>query len=292
MENNCAIEMNDKVSKVSIGMPVYNGELFLREALVSLLAQTFTDFELIISNNASTDATESICMEYAKLDSRIRYIRQPINIGALSNFRLVLHEARSDYFMWAAHDDKWSENWLEKLYLAHSRKPVLTFGEVVAIDTNGEFIRKCDNLNFTGGLTYRSLQFAFQDGFKGKANLFYGLFKTKEIANVLSKEKIGEGFAVDALILFSVLQKGEIIAVSGAKLYKRAGGAGDATSMNYSIIRRITASYLFPYYFGYVERAATVALKFALCTSIPFLFVVAYYLNLKRKINQLIRGGD
>lgn len=98
--------------KVSIGMPVYNGGLFLRDALDSLLAQTFTDFELIISDNASTDNTGQICLEYARLDSRIRYIRQPRNIGAPDNFFYVRDQAVGEYFMWAAHDDRWKSNCL------------------------------------------------------------------------------------------------------------------------------------------------------------------------------------
>ena len=70
------------VPLVSIGMPVYNGEKYIREALDSLLAQTFTDFELIISDNASTDATEIICREYAAHYPQIRYVRQRVNRGA------------------------------------------------------------------------------------------------------------------------------------------------------------------------------------------------------------------
>ncbi|WNC86000.1 glycosyltransferase family 2 protein [Thermosynechococcus sp. QKsg1] len=89
---------------LSIGMPVYNGAKFIREALDSLLAQTFTDFELIISDNASTDETEAICREYAAKDKRIRYVRQAQNLGAAANFKYVLDEARGEYFMWAAAD--------------------------------------------------------------------------------------------------------------------------------------------------------------------------------------------
>jgi glycosyltransferase involved in cell wall biosynthesis len=92
--------------KVSIGMPVYNGEPFIREALDSLLAQTFTDFELIISDNASTDGTEAICREYTKKDGRVRYMRQPENQGPVVNFQFVLDEAKGEYFMWAAADDR------------------------------------------------------------------------------------------------------------------------------------------------------------------------------------------
>lgn len=103
--------------KVSIGMAVFNGEPFIREALDSLLAQTFTNFELIISDNASTDGTEAICREYAACDARIRYVRQPENRGGLLNFQFVLDEARGEYFMWAAADDMWHREFIRKCLL-------------------------------------------------------------------------------------------------------------------------------------------------------------------------------
>jgi glycosyltransferase involved in cell wall biosynthesis len=91
--------------RVSIGMPVYNGSAFLREALDGLLAQTFEDFELIIRDNASTDATEDICREYAARDPRVRYVRSDKNVGAAANYNHVVGLARGAYFRWAAHDD-------------------------------------------------------------------------------------------------------------------------------------------------------------------------------------------
>jgi len=100
---------------VSIGMPVYNGEKYIREALESLLNQTFRNFELTISDNASTDETEKICKEYASRDKRIRYIRQLDNLGPVANFLLVFSEARGTYFMWAAHDDRWGDTFIERL---------------------------------------------------------------------------------------------------------------------------------------------------------------------------------
>lgn len=104
-----------KVPQVSIGMPVYNGAKFIREALDSLLVQTFTDFELIISDNTSTDETEAICREYAAKDERIRYVRQAKNLGPVANFKFVLDEAVGDYFMWAAHDDRRHFTALERM---------------------------------------------------------------------------------------------------------------------------------------------------------------------------------
>ncbi|OFE11755.1 hypothetical protein PHACT_00110 [Pseudohongiella acticola] len=95
-------------------MPVFNGEEFIEEALESLLAQSFSNFELIISDNASTDSTEAICRNYARKDARVRYFRQTENLGSVANFKFVLEEAVGEYFMWAAADDLWAPNFIEK----------------------------------------------------------------------------------------------------------------------------------------------------------------------------------
>jgi glycosyltransferase involved in cell wall biosynthesis len=99
---------------VSIGVPVYNGERFLPRALDSLLAQSLADFELIISDNASTDGTPAICREYARRDRRVRYVRQPVNIGAPRNWNAVVHEARGTYFKWASASDYCAPQMLER----------------------------------------------------------------------------------------------------------------------------------------------------------------------------------
>lgn len=123
-----------RIPKVGIGMPVYNGEPFVRKALDSLLAQTFIDFELIISDNASTDATGRICQEYAAKDARITYIRQSLNMGPAANFQFVLDQARGEFFMWAAADDMWRKDCLEKLVevLESDNEIVLAFSNVLA----------------------------------------------------------------------------------------------------------------------------------------------------------------
>ncbi len=90
---------------VSIGMPVYNAESYLHEAMESLLKQTHDDYEIIISDNASTDHTEDICRSYAQRDPRIRYVRQTENVGATGNFNHVFGLAKGVYFKWASYDD-------------------------------------------------------------------------------------------------------------------------------------------------------------------------------------------
>lgn len=93
-----------KAPRVSIGLPVYNGEKYVGEAIESVLAQTFKDFELVISDNASTDRTEEICREYAAKDSRIRYYRNEKNLGAAKNFNKVFKLSSGEYFKWFASD--------------------------------------------------------------------------------------------------------------------------------------------------------------------------------------------
>ncbi len=106
--------MQKKISKVSIGLPIYNGERFLRSKLESIINQTHTDFELIISDNGSTDNTESICKEYAQKDNRIQYFRHSKNKGITWNFNFVLEKAIHNYFMWTAVDDIISPQFIEK----------------------------------------------------------------------------------------------------------------------------------------------------------------------------------
>ena len=93
-------------------MPVYNGAGHIERALDSLLEQSFTDFELIIADNASTDDTQRLCQKFALSDCRIRYLRHTENRGALKNFLYVLNQARGKYFMWAAADDYWLKEYL------------------------------------------------------------------------------------------------------------------------------------------------------------------------------------
>ncbi len=93
------------VPRVSIGLPVFNLERTVARAIESVLGQTLTDFELVVSDNASTDGTGEICRRYASVDSRIRLIRQPRTTSAYDNFRVVLQAARAEYFMWLSGDD-------------------------------------------------------------------------------------------------------------------------------------------------------------------------------------------
>ena len=123
---------------VTIGMPVYNGARFLAETLESILAQTFGDFELMITDNASSDATPDICRHYAA-DLRIRYYRHPKNLGAAVNYTSCFERSLSPFFKWAAHDDPWAPDLLEGCMTALTNHPdaVLAFARTLSIDADG-----------------------------------------------------------------------------------------------------------------------------------------------------------
>lgn len=112
-----------KGPRISVALPVYNGEDYLAGTIASILAQTFRDFELIISDNASTDRTAAISQEFAARDRRIRYHRQPHNIGAAANFNRSHGLATGEYFKWAAHDDLLEPEYLAKCVAALDAEP-------------------------------------------------------------------------------------------------------------------------------------------------------------------------
>lgn len=128
------------VPLVSLGLPVRNGEKYIRLTLDSLAAQTFRDYEVIISDNGSTDATPEICREYALADPRIRYTRTEENRGAAWNFCHVVDESRGQYFKWVAHDDLIAPDYLEKCVsvLNTRSEMVLCFTDQVDIDADGK----------------------------------------------------------------------------------------------------------------------------------------------------------
>lgn len=125
--------------RLSIGLPVYNGEAYLAQALDSILAQSFEDFELIIADNASTDHTPAIIQDYASQDRRIRVQRNEQNIGAAPNFNLTFELARGEYFKWAAHDDVLDPRFFERCIdvLDHDQSIVLCYSRVAQIDELG-----------------------------------------------------------------------------------------------------------------------------------------------------------
>ena len=174
--------------RVSIGMPVWNGEAFIRQGLDSLLEQTFGDFELIISDNASVDGTRTICEEYARLDARIRYTRNDANTGLQANFAKVLDLATAPYFMWGCHDDRWDPAYISEMVavLDSHETVVLAGGNAGSIDQFGEQRRWFDNVAVYCPKTIpaRVRRFIEAPPGEGHATLLYGLMRTPVIKRV------------------------------------------------------------------------------------------------------------
>ena len=132
--------------RVSIGLPVYNGENYVQEALDSILGQTYMDWELIICDNASTDGTADICRKYAARDARIHYHLNERNLGAAPNYNRTLELAVGEYFKWAAHDDLLAPQFLARCVEALDQHPqaVLCHPKSRIIDERGQWIEDYD----------------------------------------------------------------------------------------------------------------------------------------------------
>jgi len=197
---------------VSIGMPIYNSELTLRPAIDSILSQSMSDFELIISDNCSTDATSSICLDYASRDSRIVYIRQPTNIGGQKNFKFTLDSGSSKYFMWAAGDDTRSNNFLEE----NVNFLELNADYVASTSQNcfeGEHLMPESYVTFdlVGSMEERFIHF-FDNCFQSHG-IFYSLFRKQALSDRLQVEECFDksyGFAMDWQVNLLLAKQGNI----------------------------------------------------------------------------------
>lgn len=202
-------------SPITIGLPVFNDSEFLPAAIESVLAQTHKNFQLIISDNASTDETSEICRNYASCDKRIIYFRQPENIGAYANFRSVLLKCETEFFMWlGAHD------LINPLYLASCRdvlllnkRIVLACGEVRFIDVNdvteGFDLIRIDTQRSPFWLNYLRVLWEVESGFK-----VHGLTRTWAAKELLKSENF---FGWDHHYLASVCLIGHMAFVPKAE---------------------------------------------------------------------------
>jgi len=161
---------------VSIGMPLYNAESYVAASIEAHLAQTYADFELILTDNASTDRSEEICRSYASRDSRIRYHRNPRNLGATANYRLAFELAQGPYFRWSPADDLVSPNLLERAVeiLSQDSSVFVAYPRTKLIDDKGDFLEDfAENLHLLDerpSLRWKNVRRNIRMG-----NLHYGL---------------------------------------------------------------------------------------------------------------------
>ncbi|SVD10124.1 uncharacterized protein METZ01_LOCUS362978, partial [marine metagenome] len=254
------------IPKVTIGLPVYNGELSLSQSIDSVLKQSFTDFELIISDNASTDSTLKICEKYLNKDSRITLVKQNKNIGPLWNFYFILEKARGNYFVWLADDDYWHPDFLlENVSVLDNHKNVVcSIGKINPFDKlpkNGikeesvKYPKLAENYVMNRRNQMISVTFPVSGSYSkkirqflkntGATSRFYGLYR-KEI---LQKCFIKSDFvAVVNAIFLNLLKYGELYEVDKILLYRFNQGSSTTGIINQSrLYNKNPLGTIFPY---------------------------------------------
>jgi glycosyltransferase involved in cell wall biosynthesis len=185
--------MNNSSPRVSIGLPTYNRPELLALVLECFHRQTFTDFELIVSDNASPNPeVQKLCERYAQQDSRFRYVRQPVNQGAEKNFWFVYHQARAPLFMWAADDDIWPTDFLERGVAALDANPQASawFCQVVNINLDGDVIRSYASFRRFQSTAFKFVdlaRFLWEPEVMGKANLMYSIFRRETLSDAIDR---------------------------------------------------------------------------------------------------------
>ena len=168
------------VPRISVGLPVYNGEKYLAAAVDSLLSQTFGDFELILSDNASTDGTGDICRMYAAQDSRVRYMRNDVNIGVYRNCNKVVRCSRGEYFKLACADDLCHPDLLERCLAVLEADPtvVAAYARTRFIDEDGAWLDMRDpGWHLMSDSAIERMRYVIWSGHW--VNLFFGLTRTR-----------------------------------------------------------------------------------------------------------------
>ena len=236
--------MSNSKPLVSIGMPVYNGERFIREALDSLLAQDYENFELIISDNASTDRTQDICEEYAKSDPRIRYYRNKENIGSWDNFKKVAELALGKYFMWAAHDDVWHPTYIRELsaLLEQYNSAVLAVCQATKIDLDGSRVWVRPLVQSSLGMRRIDRLTHFLENVYGA--LIYGMFKRCAVINALElMDQRSDPMGADLLMVLKCIDKGDVIALERPLYFQRRYGLSSNSNF-YQGVHQVASSHL------------------------------------------------
>lgn len=208
---------------VSIGMPTYNGSRYIRHALDSLLNQSYRNFELIISDNASSDETQKICGEYVKKDKRIKYIRQKENVRAGDNFNYVLKQAKGKYFMWASDDDIWYKDFIKTLLdvLMKNNDCTVGFCNYIYFNHNTKVEKK---IRVKNNLSMKNRIIEYLNNYQNLlASLYYGIFKTKVLQEIEGVHKDSRPYykAGDMLTIYKVLLRGNYIHVNKTLFKKR-----------------------------------------------------------------------
>lgn len=250
--------------RISVGIPVYNGGASLEQALRSINSQSFSDYEVIISDNASTDNTAQICREMAAINPRIKYFRQEKNIGADANFKFVLDKAVGEYFHWLAADDTRSDNFLE-LNINFLEENV----DYVASTCPNRFMGQAEADNVTFSLVGTPVErFAgFMDHCWQCQGVFYSVVRT---AILRQCDVIGQSFwAADWVIVLFLASRGNINRTDDGWMELGASGVSSRTDA-YRVLRGRPIEAVLPF-FTFSAYALKLAKSFPLTDRVSLL---------------------
>ena len=205
---------------VTVGMPSYNKAEYIGEAIESILAQTDANFELLISDDRSTDDSDVICRAYAERDSRIRFVSQSENLGMIGNFDYVLTEARGEYFMWFSADDRVDSDWLATCLAGVQNGGTIGFGRVADVFRDGSIKRRYPLCAVTGPRWQRMVYLYW--AMLPECNMLHGVTLTERVRAMGGLRPFAfVGQAFDFLYVWESALAGELRAVDGPWLYKR-----------------------------------------------------------------------
>lgn len=230
---------NDSLPLVSIGVPLYNEAKHLREALESLLGQSYTHTEMLISDNGSTDETEAICREYMAKDPHISYLRHPANIGQHENFNCLPRRSGGTYFFWASGHDRWEKTFIEDCIRVLEGNPtaVLAYPRTVNMWDDGtitrEKVRPFDIQKMSPQRRFREVMWRVD------CNYVYGVWR---LAPMLQSHLFPRTVAPDRVFLAEMAIKGTFVPVDTIKYYRMNREPGHTELKN----RRRTMEYLYP----------------------------------------------
>ena len=298
-----------KQVKLTIGIPVYNGEKFLEEKITSILNQDFVDFELIISDNASTDSTKEICSKFATNDKRVRFFSHKKNLGANWNFDFILKKAKGEYFMWTATDDKILPEFYEKNIEVLEKNPniVCSASQVKYFGENrnywaeramrGSFksltkkiVGHFQNLqNYSASGTFES-KFRYYLKLRGHHHIYYGMYRTEQLKKIWL---LDVNFTVgnDLITMLSMLRFGDFHVIDEVMMERYDGGVSAQGFFNWqksqklNFINAISSHYPFTRWcfrnFGYALCLKNLDL-FVIWNLEPLFFLIV---NIIRKMD-------
>jgi glycosyltransferase involved in cell wall biosynthesis len=233
---------------VTFGVPVYNGAGQIEECLDCIVNQTLRDIEIVVSDNASTDATGDIVQRYSVRDSRIRYIRQPTNIGLMKNFDAVVHAAQSPYFILRCHDDLSSPNYAEALYAALQANPRAKLAapniETLKRGRERALVRAVPRIDHASRLVNVSALL-----FGSHAGWYCGLWETQAFREVFDRvwARYNSPWGPDHLTMYPFLIAGQVALVPDATFIQRiTPKVGDAKYAipDVELMRKLRATFI------------------------------------------------